>query len=1044
MDHLQNLQLGDLWKPAYYGNLFNSKKHDFHNFPNQIGWTLSNDTLEFETETDISFNKFLQSWLFFGLLSTILGKPAKTLSETLVSEAGYINTSRLNGYLEDWRNDVAQQKPHTRSLRMIRAQIALDKARHIVTEYCSDDGKKIKPEGHPCHVHPYLGLSMMVLGETLTNAKSKIVEKVGFNIHGWHGDAMEGWGTPSCVLETMKRNGWCRKLVEILKLQLRSHATSLLAAYASHVQTDAVTSYLIEGHKDCTKEKCGIKVRGTDGKYVTQHQPLCRRHPKHPLTSNDENLCWQMGPEIGEVVELISHHRVPLMEYDRDDGAVRVVGYKPYMPYATLSHVWSDGYGNPESNKLWKCQLDFFDDLIKEAHEESRSGEKRLFWIDTLAVPIHEQYKAQRRIAVRQIHGVYTNARYTVVIDKGLGQMLPADSYEGTAMRILASGWMRRLWTLQEAYLSRRLYFAFAPGGPREKRLKNLEDLEEMYPKASDILTSNIPSAARNYFHNLLGNDRRARINELPAGNGTDILASVWRAARWRVSPTHDLQFVVLTQLQTTNHQEHETLALATLLNLDYQNTKFQDAGLIKDAAKVEDDQLQGMMIDLWKLLDKTCPGSIPPGIIFLPGEKLKDPSFGWAPKTWLSNEELEYPDPLSSMVGAAKLVPEGLLVQYPGFVLHAQSRRAILGDNENSFHFPSDSTLLEWYGVELVGLRSNPPIGVQKDEKQLAIILCRPKPKEIPEIALLVEIEEIIVQRSFNDKQHRSTIYHVSYDWRVKIWRETNTDLLSKWRDYITASIDHDEKIATGDSEHEDKMICGEALDSDQRWYVGGRPPPRKTETEKMEEEVKKLATHKMAETVQIAAEVGLTLPKANAPEVKKTVPFTINGLGGPGRTSFSRPTYTVTSPRPTANNGSTSVTSQVISVQTSQGDSSAPQQQYPVQPPALAQTTIPAYHQVFMAQPPDGLQAATPRGARSRSVSAASSSSYNTQPPSTGQHHPHGSSPSLSVQTLGTSPLAEREASPSPRSRLPVPTKPVKIANGSAVNGSANGRAA
>jgi hypothetical protein len=27
-------------------------------------------------------------------------------------------------------------------LRMIRAQVALDKARHVVTEYCSDDGKR--------------------------------------------------------------------------------------------------------------------------------------------------------------------------------------------------------------------------------------------------------------------------------------------------------------------------------------------------------------------------------------------------------------------------------------------------------------------------------------------------------------------------------------------------------------------------------------------------------------------------------------------------------------------------------------------------------------------------------------------------------------------------------------------------------------------------------------------------------------------------------------------------------------------------------------
>jgi hypothetical protein len=98
-------------------------------------------------------------------------------------------------------------------------------------------------------------------------------------------------------------------------------------------------------------------------------------------------------------------------------------------------------------------------------------------------------------------------------------------------MKILLSGWMRRLWTLQEAYLSKRLIFAFA-----DKQVKNLDDLEEMYPEASDILTSNIPNAARTYFHNLLGNDRKARINELSSGDGFNVLASVWRAARWRVS----------------------------------------------------------------------------------------------------------------------------------------------------------------------------------------------------------------------------------------------------------------------------------------------------------------------------------------------------------------------------------------------------------------------------------------------------------------------------------------------------------------------------
>lgn len=555
MDHLK-LELGQLWKPGYYGNIFNSNKHPpdrFHDFPNTIGWVLSNDTLEFKPDpvktATIKFNQFLQSWLFFGLLSTILQKPSKELSRVgaLVSDSqDFINTTKLNTYLESWSEDVAKQDDHSRSLRMIRAQVALERACRVVREYCSNDGKMRKPEGHPCYVDPVLGLSLMVLGETLTNAKSKIAEKSKLSINGWHGDAMEGWGTPSCVLDKMKDDGWCQKLVEVLKLQLRAHATSILAAFASHEQNDAKTAYLIEGHMDCTKDKCKLKFPGSEGKYVTQHQLSCRRHPKHRNHSDDESVCNFVPLEIEKVVEYLEKHQIPLLEYDKDEGKVKVEKYEPYTPYATLSHVWSDGYGNPDANLMWRCQLDFFDELFGEAQQE----ERRLFWIDTLAVPIHDKYKEFRRIAIRQIHHVYTNARYTIVIDKGLGEMSRADSYEATAMRILASNWMRRLWTLQEAYLSRRLYFAFAPG--TKGRLKNLEDLEEMYPKANDILTSNIPSAARNYFHNLLGNDRRARINELPAGEGIDIMASVWRAARWRVR-LHPVTPLLDTNIDTDN-----------------------------------------------------------------------------------------------------------------------------------------------------------------------------------------------------------------------------------------------------------------------------------------------------------------------------------------------------------------------------------------------------------------------------------------------------------------------------------------------------------
>jgi hypothetical protein len=432
------------------------------------------------------------------------------------------------------------------------------------------------------------------------------------------------------------------------------------------------------------------------------------------------------------------------------------------------------------------------------------------------------------------------------------------------------------------------------------------------------------------------------------------------------------------------------------------------------------------MMIDLWKILDKTCPGSIPPGIIFLPGEKLKDPSFGWAPKTWLSNEELEYPDPLSNMVGAARLVPEGLLVQYPGFVLHAQNRASILRENESSFHFPSDSTLLEWYGVELSGLRNNPPKGIEKDEKQLAIILCRPKPKEIPEIALLVQIEEKIVQRSFNDKHHHSVIYHVSYDRRVKIWRETNADLLSKWREYITASIDLDEKNLSGDLEREDKMICGEALDSDQRWYVGGRPPPKGIDDKTKEQESKKAPAQKV--TVPSPIESGENrAARTIVRPVRNTGPITINPLGGPSM-SFPKSSHGPSTARqiPT----SVSVTQHPLDESYEPPTTTRPPlQHFPVQPSATTSTSLGD-------SPP-----AT--GTRTRSLSSVSNTSQGLHTPPQGRN----SNPSHAVSTPNPGNLPsppDSEHSPSRGgSGSRIPKLVSRVGNGSAAAGHANGGA-
>lgn len=288
---------------------------------------------------------------------------------------------------------------------------------------------------------------------------------------------------------------------------------------------------IFKSHDKCTSEKCFFRSVEADGTtYKTQHHPSC-----HDKDSPEPKTCTQIGPDLLLLKQEIRRGNIPLLEYKIDNmtgqKVVNVVEHTPYKSYATISHVWADGYGNPAANELWTCQLDFFKTLIEKGNLKDPQQQNPLFWIDTLAIPVHDDSKEERRMAIRKIHEIYTNAKFTIVIDNGLNQMSSGSTYQETAMRILASGWMRRLWTLQEAYLSRRLLFAFA-----DEELRNLDDLEELYPQANNVLTSNIPTAARNYFHNLLGPDRRARINEVAPATGFGLLASVWRAAQWRVS----------------------------------------------------------------------------------------------------------------------------------------------------------------------------------------------------------------------------------------------------------------------------------------------------------------------------------------------------------------------------------------------------------------------------------------------------------------------------------------------------------------------------
>jgi hypothetical protein len=151
--------------------------------------------------------------------------------------------------------------------------------------------------------------------------------------------------------------------------------------------------------------------------------------------------------------------------------------------YATISHVWSDGFGNEEENELHRCQLRFIRRLLDNLGDDGAQGWNTPFWMDTLVIPVGQGKEEEdlRKRAIKQIFQVFKESSYTIVLDAGLSQMNPGstDRPAVAAMRILGSSWMRRLWTLQEAFLSRKIYFAFEENYRATSYLKEFSGLSK-------------------------------------------------------------------------------------------------------------------------------------------------------------------------------------------------------------------------------------------------------------------------------------------------------------------------------------------------------------------------------------------------------------------------------------------------------------------------------------------------------------------------------------------------------------------------------------
>lgn len=129
--------------------------------------------------------------------------------------------------------------------------------------------------------------------------------------------------------------------------------------------------------------------------------------------------------------------------------------------YVALSHVWSDGLGNPRSNALPTCQLQKLQEWVDDLYPES--SEHTAFWIDTLCVPLTTQ---ERKKAIQLMGETYRAADTVLVLDDWLVKTGFDGLSEHNLLKLKSCTWTQRLWTLQEGMLAKEysLYFQTSVG----------------------------------------------------------------------------------------------------------------------------------------------------------------------------------------------------------------------------------------------------------------------------------------------------------------------------------------------------------------------------------------------------------------------------------------------------------------------------------------------------------------------------------------------------------------------------------------------------